>query len=83
MPFAISFHENHSGKSIKEEIFDLILYTKNSLEQILETSTIVNKVSKNLQMYAHPLPNHINGKDLKLRFRSLIFKFVFKINFII
>ncbi len=60
VPVAISFHKNHLGKSIKEEIFDLILYTKNSLEQILKTSPIVNKLSKNMQMYAHPLPGHIN-----------------------
>ena len=67
LPAALSFHKKYITKSVKNEINGLLRYVKLELEKIFKTPAIVNEIPENIQMYSHPLPANIDGKDLKFR----------------
>ena len=66
VPAAIDFHNKYFNKPVKEKIQHLLNYAKSRLESILKTKSIVNFIPENMQMYAHPLPENIDGVKLKL-----------------
>ncbi|MEN8120727.1 MAG: aminotransferase class V-fold PLP-dependent enzyme [Bacteroidota bacterium] len=67
VPAAIFFHHENVKLSVKKNIYKLLSYVQKGLGEILKTPPIVNKIPENMQMYAHPLPKHIDGKSIKLK----------------
>lgn len=65
IPAAIKFHTQYVNSRFKNKVHSLLGYVKIALEKILQTKPIVGAISENMQMYAHPLPRPIDGKELK------------------
>ncbi|MCF6240760.1 MAG: aminotransferase class V-fold PLP-dependent enzyme [Bacteroidales bacterium] len=67
VPAGIEFHKEYSTYPVKQNIRKMLEYTKNELSKIFNTKAIIEEIPENIQMYAHPLPQKINGKLLKTK----------------
>jgi len=65
IPSALDFHKENVTVEFKDKIHACLDYIKKRLTVVLKTKPIVNAIPENMQMYAHPLPKSIDGKELK------------------
>lgn len=65
VPASIKFRQQFLTQSIKTKIHQMLEYIKFEFTQIFKTDAIINQISENMQMYAHPLPVDINPQLLQ------------------
>ena len=65
VPAGIEFNKKYLTQSAKTEIKKLLEYAQNRFTNIFDTPPITETIYDNMQMYAHPLPKHIDGLKLK------------------
>jgi isopenicillin-N epimerase len=67
VPAGIEFHKRFMKQKVKAEITRSLEYLKSELTQIFDTAALIEHIPENIQMYAHALPENIDGQLLKTR----------------
>jgi isopenicillin-N epimerase len=65
VPLCVSFLDEYLNQNARAQIYDLLIYAKDGMELILKTPKIVDSLERCIQMYAHQLPENVDGKMLK------------------
>jgi len=65
VPACIRFLDQYFDLDARKQIHELLQYAKNGMEAILKTPCINNNLQNGIQMYAHELPENLDGKLLK------------------